>query len=164
MEFCHLSYSIKYQVIHQMAFWEKVLCYCVLFCWLNFYMSYQVASWGKIILIFRSSPPKMFLGKSVLEICSKITGEHACRSVILGKLSWFLSLSIYLLQSFKLFHGELVIVTELLRMVKMKMFKLYYSVSADWHQRFNQVHSTGQFLYSLKISENLCFSGVFMGY
>ena len=101
MEFCHLSYSVKYQVIHQMAFWKKVLCYCVLFCWLNFYMSYQIASWGKIILIFRSSPPKVFLGKSVLEICSKFTGEHVCRSVILANLSLFLSLSIYLLQSEK---------------------------------------------------------------
>ena len=30
----------------------------------------------------RNSPPDVFLGKSVLKICSKITGEHPCRSVI----------------------------------------------------------------------------------
>ena len=30
----------------------------------------------------RSSRPEVFLGKSVLEICSKFTGEHPCRTVI----------------------------------------------------------------------------------
>ena len=34
----------------------------------------------------RTSPPKVFLGKGVLEICSKFTGEHLCRNVILIKL------------------------------------------------------------------------------
>ena len=35
---------------------------------------------------FRSSPLEVFLGKSVLKICSKFTGEHPCRSVISIKL------------------------------------------------------------------------------
>ena len=35
---------------------------------------------------FRSSHPELFLLKSVLEKCSKFTGEHPCRSVILIKL------------------------------------------------------------------------------
>ena len=35
---------------------------------------------------FRNSHSDMFLGKDVLEICSKFTGEHLCRSVILIKL------------------------------------------------------------------------------
>ena len=30
----------------------------------------------------RNSPPEVFLGKGVLNICSKFTGEHSCRSVI----------------------------------------------------------------------------------
>ena len=34
----------------------------------------------------RSSHPKVFLGKGVLKICSKFTGEHSCRSVISIKL------------------------------------------------------------------------------
>ena len=34
----------------------------------------------------RSSPPEVFLGKGVLKICSKFTGEHPCRSVISIKL------------------------------------------------------------------------------
>ena len=34
------------------------------------------------ILMYRSSPPDVFLGKGVLKICSKFTGEHPCRSVI----------------------------------------------------------------------------------
>ena len=32
--------------------------------------------------IFRSSHPEVFLGKDVLKICSKFTGEHPCRSAI----------------------------------------------------------------------------------
>ena len=43
---------------------------------------------GKIFLpksylcetIYRSSHPEVFLGKSVLKICSNFTGEHPCRS------------------------------------------------------------------------------------
>ena len=32
--------------------------------------------------MFRSSHPEVFLGKGVLKICSKFTGEHPCRSAI----------------------------------------------------------------------------------
>ena len=34
----------------------------------------------------RSSPSEVFLGKGVLKICSNITGEHPCRSVISIKM------------------------------------------------------------------------------
>ena len=34
----------------------------------------------------RGSQPEVFLGKGVPKICSKFTGEHPCRSVILIKL------------------------------------------------------------------------------
>ena len=34
----------------------------------------------------RRSPPDVGLGKGVLKICSKVTGEHPCRSVISIKL------------------------------------------------------------------------------
>ena len=34
----------------------------------------------------RSSPPEVLLGKNVLKMCSKFTGEHPCRSVIPIKL------------------------------------------------------------------------------
>ena len=34
----------------------------------------------------RSSHPEVFLGKSILKICSKFTGEHPCRSAISSKL------------------------------------------------------------------------------
>ena len=36
--------------------------------------------------LYRSSHPEVFLVKGVLKICSKFTGEHACRSVISIKL------------------------------------------------------------------------------
>ena len=35
---------------------------------------------------FKSSRPEVFLGKSVLKMCSKFTGEHPCRSAISIKL------------------------------------------------------------------------------
>ena len=34
----------------------------------------------------RSSQPEAFLGKGALKICSKVPGEHPCRSVISTKL------------------------------------------------------------------------------
>ena len=36
--------------------------------------------------IYRSSHPEVFIGKGVLKICSKFTGEHPCRSAISIKL------------------------------------------------------------------------------
>ena len=36
--------------------------------------------------MYRSSSPDVFLGKEVLNICSKFTGENPCRSVISIKL------------------------------------------------------------------------------
>ena len=42
--------------------------------------------WTVLCCICRSSRPKVFLGKGILEICSKCTGEHPCLSVILIKL------------------------------------------------------------------------------
>ena len=36
----------------------------------------------------RSSHPEVFLGKGVLKICSKFTGEHPYRSLITRKLLW----------------------------------------------------------------------------
>ena len=35
---------------------------------------------------WRSSPPQVFLGKGVLKICSKFTGEHPCQNVMSIKL------------------------------------------------------------------------------
>ena len=39
-----------------------------------------------LISSIRSSPPELFLGKGVLKICSKFTGQHPCRSAISIKL------------------------------------------------------------------------------
>ena len=40
----------------------------------------------RLVHFFRSSPSEVFLGKSILKIWSKFTGEHPCRSVISIKL------------------------------------------------------------------------------
>ena len=42
--------------------------------------------------LHRSSPSEVFLGKGVMEICSKFTGEHPCRSMISIKLLCFAAL------------------------------------------------------------------------
>ena len=42
----------------------------------------QLISWT----IFRSSRPVVFLGKGVLKICIKFTGEHSCRRAVSIKL------------------------------------------------------------------------------
>ena len=36
--------------------------------------------------VSRSSSPEVFLGKDVMNICSKFTGEHPCRTAISIKL------------------------------------------------------------------------------
>ena len=43
--------------------------------------------------LFRLSPPDVFLGKGVLEICSQFTGEYPCRNAISIKLQSKMSLS-----------------------------------------------------------------------
>ena len=39
-------------------------------------------SWMNPRYYFKCSRPEVFLGKAVLKICCKFTGEHPCRSVI----------------------------------------------------------------------------------
>ena len=46
----------------------------------------------------RSNPPEVFLGKGVVKICRKFTGEHPCRSVISIKL-------LYNIIDITLWHG-----------------------------------------------------------
>ena len=43
-------------------------------------------TFGKFSRDVRCSRPDVFLEKGVLEICSKFTGEHPCRSAIAIKL------------------------------------------------------------------------------
>ena len=40
------------------------------------------------IISYRSTPPDVLLGKGVLKICSKFTGEQPCQSVISITLLW----------------------------------------------------------------------------
>ena len=39
-------------------------------------------------IVYRSSRPEVFVGKVVLKICSKFTGEHPWQSIISIKLLW----------------------------------------------------------------------------
>ena len=55
--------------------------------YIGFY-SYMInlMSLNTLHIMFRSSRPEVFLRKGVLNICSKLTGEHPCRSAISIKL------------------------------------------------------------------------------
>ena len=46
----------------------------------------SVSDLVQIKFTFRNSHPEVFLGKVLLKICSKFTGDHPCRSVISIKL------------------------------------------------------------------------------
>ena len=52
----------------------------------SFILYFNVCSITRQNVLFRSSRSEVFLGKGVLKICSKFTGEHPCRSAILIKL------------------------------------------------------------------------------
>ena len=50
------------------------------------YLCNMFSYFEEALTSYRSSPLEVFLRKSVLTICSKVTGEHPCRSVISIKL------------------------------------------------------------------------------
>ena len=50
----------------------------------NFFRTFSPLLFRNVLL--RSSPPEVFLGKDILKIFSKVTGENPCWSVILIKL------------------------------------------------------------------------------
>ena len=75
-------YAISAAVILGKIFW-------ILLLGLMFYMKYWFYTrywilWMPWIrqIYFRSSHPEVFVGKGVLKISSKFTGEHPCRSAI----------------------------------------------------------------------------------
>ena len=49
-----------------------------------------IVEFGLPPALMRRIPTEVFLGKSILKICSKFTGEHTCLSVISIKLGVFL--------------------------------------------------------------------------
>ena len=106
---CHLNYkkqmkqifSISINTIFQPNISDKFLFWClrllpnsdILFetrlppleiVITNVSIEHNWKSW--FLGLLRSTPPEVFLGKDVLKICSKFTGDHSCRSMISIKL------------------------------------------------------------------------------
>ena len=52
-------------------------------CWNSFFV---LSCYYSKSLQYRSTRPEVFLGKGILKICSKLAGEHPCRSGISTKL------------------------------------------------------------------------------
>ena len=66
--------KVTYKSLQRLYFFIRHTCLGP--CKVNFVFSVK----------YRSSPPKKFLGRGALKICSKVTGEHPCWSVISIKL------------------------------------------------------------------------------
>ena len=56
------------------------------FWWMRMFVHSLSYDYGLSLTNSRSSHPEVFWRKSVLKICSKVTGEHPCQSVISIKL------------------------------------------------------------------------------
>ena len=48
----------------------------------SFYRTPLVVASAIILILFVMVTPDVFLGKGIVKICSKVTGEHPCKSVI----------------------------------------------------------------------------------
>ena len=73
------------------CFKKNIFCFCYIECKFIGVKSKgsSLRSLSRVLLMAvmgRNSRPEVFLGKGVLEICSKFTGEYPCRSVITIKL------------------------------------------------------------------------------
>ena len=62
--------------------WSKVISTSVLLCIFYQWKFLQLTKKLYDVSSFRSSRPEVILGKGVLKICSKFTGEQPCRSAI----------------------------------------------------------------------------------
>ena len=92
---------------------------------------------------FQNQPSRGVLGKRCQKICSKSTGEHLCQSLISIKLLWnYLSVQ----NNFK---------------VLLQCHYLIYEGGLNYLKFINSLVPNSPFLYPLKMSENLQFSGVF---
>ena len=83
--------SILSLMLVLIIFWPLTIALILLLCLYSLIHRVDLflkLHWGFMIIhiIFRSSRPEVFLRKVVLKICSKVTGEHPCRSAILIKL------------------------------------------------------------------------------
>ena len=69
----HVSLKLIYLTVFYMKTnWMKISHVCI--------------EWVFTLKFSRSSHPEVFLGKIILKMCTKFTGEHPCRSVISIKL------------------------------------------------------------------------------
>ena len=88
---------------------------------------------GSELITEASGPPGVVLGKGVLKICSKFTGEHPCRNVISIKLQ-SISIEIPLLHWYPLVN-------------------LLYIIRTPFHK-----NTSGELLVSLEAKTSLCKS------
>ena len=86
---CICSYASCLSLAQISKTLKKTFSKTFLACQLNFAVVVWVNE-GKYLNIFKSHP-EVFLGKGILKICSKFTGEHPCRSVVSIKLLYTLT-------------------------------------------------------------------------
>ena len=93
MKICHCSTNILFSVKNQLFNSYATVLSRIIYHWRKYSRDLLIRNNYLGILDFvmtrsRSSPSEVFLGKGVLKIWSKFTGEHLYRSVISIKLLW----------------------------------------------------------------------------
>ena len=73
-----------------LVFRRVITCQSFQTVWLSYVTMYEVTkpstSNHQVKTVIRSSPSEVLWGKGVLQVCSKFTGKHPCRSAISIKL------------------------------------------------------------------------------
>ena len=113
---------------------------------------------------FRSSPSEVFLGKDALKICNRFTGDHPCHSVpllIFLCFCWILRFTVNCPWKFVFTKNT----------GNYRTFYVVYSVLccrciliSQYYTSINPFLANVFSLCTVKIPENLWFSGIFRGY
>ena len=85
LKYLNLVNSIRLKVCKTLNIPKVLLKYHV-FCTEVLHFNVNLQEYSRYLYNYRSSRSEVFLGKDVLKLCSKLTGEQPCRSVILVKL------------------------------------------------------------------------------
>ena len=85
LKYLNLVNSIRLKVCKTLNIPKVLLKYHV-FCTEVLHFNVNLQEYSRYLYNFRSSRLEVFLGKDILKLCSKLTAEHPCRSVILIKL------------------------------------------------------------------------------
>ena len=83
---CLIGPSIRFWFSHLLPCFHQSVSSRLLRYDIILFIVFSISVLKVSLTSYRSSRPEVYLGKGVLQICSKFTGKHPCRSVISIKL------------------------------------------------------------------------------